>query len=149
MNESRSLGRHFYPGFAPIASSMLICFSIELRPSACGVSRKADSFLCSTPQNGYLLCQDSPACTVFSLKAPKNSRKMMLTCCIILGGLMKLSGMRSSQLFNLWRKREFYEDNNMQSLIHEELCSTGGQVFYFKESSFSPSLFLCIYTTFC
>ena len=33
---------------------------------------------------------------------------------------MKPNGMRSSQLFNLLRRKEFYEDNNMLSLIREK-----------------------------
>lgn len=44
----------------------------------------------------------------------------MLTCCLSLRGLVKPNGMRSSQLFNLLRRKEFYEDNNMLSLIREK-----------------------------
>lgn len=37
---------------------------------------------------------------------------MMLTCCLSLRGVVKLSGMKFPQLFNLLGRKEFYEGNN-------------------------------------
>lgn len=53
------------------------------------------------------------------LTQPKDNGKEMLTCCLSLRGLVKPGGMRSSQLFSLLGRKEFYEDNNMLSLIRE------------------------------
>lgn len=51
---------------------------------------------------------------------PEDSGREMLTCCLSLRGLVKPSGMRSSQLFHLLGRKKFYEDNNMLSLILEK-----------------------------
>lgn len=82
----------------------MVHVSLGPRPEEKAVFSSRDGFLAS------FLC----------LATPEDNGKAVLTCCFSLRGFVKPSGMRSSQLFNLLGRKEFYEDNNMLSLIHEE-----------------------------
>lgn len=60
------------------------------------------------------------------LDSAEDNGKVMSTCCLSLRGLVKPRGMEYSELFNLLGRKEFYEDDNMLSLIRENLLSTRG-----------------------
>lgn len=64
--------------------------------------------------------RDNYLASCLCLDTAEASGKSMCTCCPSLRGLVKLSGMRSSQLFNLLGRKAFCEDNNMLSLMYEE-----------------------------
>lgn len=90
-----------------------------------GISRISPGFPCS-PGWGR---EQPPALRtaalllVCILTQPEDSGKEMLTCCLSLRGTCEAKWNEIfSQLFNLLRRKEFYEDNNMLSLIRET-CS--------------------------
>lgn len=98
------------------------CSQSKQRASAWGVSR-GWSGLSLFPRPGERAASSSQDSCLSSCLYPHTTWgrwKEMLTCCLSLRGLVKPNGMRSSQLFNLLRRKEFYEDNNMLSLIREK-----------------------------
>ena len=98
------------------------CFQSKQRASAWGISR-GWSGLSLFPRPGERAASSSQEGCLASCLYPHTTWarwKEMLTCCLSLRGLVKPNGMRSSQLFNLLRRKEFYEDNNMLSLIREK-----------------------------
>ena len=118
------------------------CFQSKQRASAWGISR-GWSGLSLFPRPGERAASSSQEGCLASCLYPHTTWgrwKEMLTCCLSLRGLVKPNGMISSQLFNLLRRKEFYEDNNMLSLIREKpaQCSWRVGALILKSFFFLP-----------